>query len=112
VTWRVIRQIKRTAGKSVRLGAADIDAATVPVEEHLTVGERKQRVVASLADIATGMPFRSALPNQDVASDDVLATKLFDSQPLGVRIATVAAGALSLLMSHVRTILGGGQQAS
>ena len=40
------------------------------------------------------------LANQDVAGDHFLATKFLDAPPLRVRIATVAAGALTFFMCH------------
>src|SRR3989304_1416115 len=69
----------------------DVDAAALLVEEDGPFDEGEQGVIASDADIAAGVPFRAALPGQNVPRNDRLAAELFDSQPLGMRLAAVAA---------------------
>ena len=80
---------------------ANVDSATITVEVNLAVHQREKRVVTAHADVLTGMPLGSTLANDDVACDDRLAAKLLNTQTLRIGIATVAAGTLSLLMSHV-----------
>jgi hypothetical protein len=46
------------------------------------------------------VPFGATLTHKDIAGDDSFATELLDTAALGVGIATVAAGALTFLMSH------------
>ena len=81
--------------------ADDVDAATFAIEFDHAVDQREQRVVGALADAAAGVELRADLAHQDVAGDDLLAGEFLDAAPLAVRIAAVAAGALSLLMCHV-----------
>jgi hypothetical protein len=88
------------AGPSVAFGATNVDAAAATIEEDLAGGQGKERVVASLTHVAARMPFGSPLADQNIAREDQFAAKLLDSQPLCVRIAAVAGGALSLLVSH------------
>src|SRR5690606_42013501 len=48
--------------------------AVVALELHHSVDQREERVVATLADVATRVELRAALPHQDVARRDLLAT--------------------------------------
>ncbi len=81
-------------------GGDDVDPSPVAVEFHLAVDQRKQRVILALPYAASGMPFVTDLPRQDISRDDFLAAEFLDSATLGVGIATGAAGALSLFMFH------------
>ena len=45
-----------------------IDPATFAVEHDMTINQRKQRVVFTLSDTFTGMPFISNLANKDAVS--------------------------------------------
>src|SRR5262249_15306689 len=83
----------RLIGGDCRL---DIDAPAFLVEIDLAFHERKDRVVTPQAHIATGMPFRSTLANDDVPRNDGLAAKFLDPQPLRAGIAAVAGRSLSL----------------
>jgi hypothetical protein len=78
----------------------NVDAPTGLIELHEPVGKSVQRVVATLADIATSVELSSSLPNQNVSSDYSLATKPLHTTSLSIGIATVAAGALTFLMCH------------
>jgi hypothetical protein len=73
------------------VGLADVDAAAAAVEVDLAVGEGIQRVVASLADVATGVPFGAALADQDISREHDFAAEFLDAKPLGARVAAVAA---------------------
>jgi hypothetical protein len=53
-----------------------------------------------LADIDAGMKDRANLPNEDIAGTNLFAAKTLYSPALAVRIAPVAAGALTFLMCH------------
>src|SRR4051812_25770045 len=70
------------------------------IEQDLAVDQCEQRVVLALTHSLAGMELRSQLPDQDVARDDLLAAKPLHAPALTVRIATVAAGALTFFMCH------------
>jgi len=53
-----------------------------------------------LADVLAGVELGTPLPNQNVSSDDSLATVTLYSAALAVGITTVAAGALTFFMCH------------
>src|SRR3989337_1800875 len=78
----------------------DVDAAALAVEHDLAVHQREQRIVPALADAFPGVEFGAKLPHQDVARDDLLSAETFDAAALAVRIAAVAAGALTFFMCH------------
>jgi hypothetical protein len=77
-----------------------VDAATVSVELYGAFGESEERVIAALAHILARMELGAALANENVASDDVLAAKTLHAATLRIRVATVAARTLTLLMCH------------
>src|SRR5262249_21549337 len=85
-------------------GSADVDPAAAAVEVDFAVGEGKQRVVAAVADVTAGVPLGAALADQDFSRDHGFAAELLDAQTLCVRVASVAARALSFLVSHVPPI--------
>ena len=76
-------------------------AAAAGTEPDLTLDEREQRVVAPHADVVAGVPAGAALPDDDVAGDDVLAAELLHAEPLARRIAAVARAAAGLLVRHL-----------
>jgi len=86
--------------ESVALNRDDIDASTFLVERNFAVAQSEQRVVPTSPDVAAGMPFGATLASQNVACKDGFPAKFLDASPLRVGIASVAAGTLSLLMSH------------
>jgi len=59
-------------------------------EFYIAVLEREQGVILAHADILTGEELGSALTNDDVASEDLLAAELLDAKAPTVGIATVA----------------------
>jgi hypothetical protein len=64
------------------------------------VGLREQGVVGANADVHAGTVHRSALADQDVAREHVLATELLDAQTLGVGIAAVTSTAARFFVCH------------
>lgn len=78
----------------------DVDPTSVLVKVHAPLDQRKDRVIVTHADVLAGVPFGTALAYQDVPGNDVLTTVLLDPASLCGRVTTVAAGSLSLLMSH------------
>jgi hypothetical protein len=69
-------------------------------ELHMTIAFCEQRVITTDADIHTCMNSRSALANNNIASNDSLAAIYLDAQPFGFRIATVLTTAACFLMCH------------
>ena len=59
-----------------------VHAASFLVELHAAVDEGEERVVTTDADAETWMHLRSALADEDVTSDDGLATELFHAEAL------------------------------
>jgi hypothetical protein len=58
-------------------------------------------VVGANAHIRTRVHLRAALTDQNVPSDNTLATEPLDAQTLGVGIAAVTGAAACLFMCHV-----------
>ncbi len=84
-------------------GVDDVDATTVLIELNDAVDERIDGVVVAETDALAGSPARSALTDDNGAGLYRLSTVNFDPATLTVRIATVAAGALTFLVSHCAT---------
>lgn len=81
-------------------GRFNVHPATFLVEVDVSFDEGEDGVVAAHADIPPGMPLGSLLADNNVAGNDEFAAELLDTQSLGDRVTTVAAGTLTLLMSH------------
>jgi hypothetical protein len=78
----------------------DIHPSSRSVEAHIPIDQRENRVVAAEPYILARQEFRSALPDNDVASDDQLTSKFFNAQPLADAIAPVLYATLSFFVSH------------
>src|SRR5512136_307375 len=79
------------------------------LELHRAVGLGEERVVLAHPHVRAGVEERADLPDDDVAGDHVLRTVDLDATALPLAVATVAAGALPLLVSHcVLPFLGAG----
>ena len=86
---------------SAATGRTDARAVAAPcLKLDFAVDEREQRVVSSEADVVTGMIDSANLADQDVTSGNDLTVVALDATHLRVRVATVAAGALTFFMSH------------
>src|SRR5438128_333347 len=77
---------------------ADVFAGLI--EQDHAVGEGEQGMVAAAADVAAGQELGAALTHDDPTRANPLAGIYLHAQPLRIGIATVAAGALTLLMCH------------
>lgn len=88
----------------MRLGffGSNVDATSLLIEEYASIDKRENRVVTPHAYALTGMPFGTALADNDVAGDDGLTTEFLHAETLALRIATVAYGTLTFLMSHLK----------
>lgn len=81
-------------------GGHHVDAAGVAVEHDAAVDEGEDGVVTADADAGTGVEFRAALADEDVAGDDGLAAEFLHAEALAARVASVLDGALSFLVGH------------
>ena len=87
-------------GLAAGLDGVDIDAATVAIEAHLAVDEGEDGVIAAEADTLAWVPLGAALTDEDISSDDALATEFLHAAALAVGIASVLDAALSFFMGH------------
>lgn len=69
-------------------------------EFHGALAQCEQGIVFATADVLAGMEVGTTLANDDVASDDVLATEALHAKSLGMRVAAVTGGAKTFFMSH------------
>ena len=67
---------------------------------YRTFAQSEQGVVLAATHVLTGMEVSATLANDDVAGDDVLATKALHAKSLGMRVAAVTGGAKTFFMSH------------
>jgi len=75
------------------------------VEANLAGDQRIDRPVATDAHILAWMPASSALAAEDAAGLGNLAPEKLDTQHLRIRVAAIAARALSLFVSHRSIVL-------
>ncbi len=87
-----------------------VDPSPLAVEGDDAVGESEERVVLAAADVPAGVVARAALPDDDGASGHDAAAINLDAQALAVGVTTVAAGALTFLMSHRCLTFAGGER--
>ena len=78
----------------------NVDAASLAIEEHATVNQREDGVVATHAHALAGVELGATLTYDDVAGDDGLTTELLHAEALAAGIATVTNGTLTFLMCH------------
>ena len=78
----------------------DVDSSSFAVELHISFDQGEQGKILALSNIRTRMELVSNLSDEDVASQNVLATEFLYTASLCIRVTTVAAGPLSLLMCH------------
>src|SRR5262249_46568896 len=77
-----------------------VDAPALTVEHDHAIDQREEGVVAPAADVAARVILGAALPDDDSASADRLATEELHTQPLALGVAPVPDRALPFLMSH------------
>ena len=75
----------------------DVDATTLPVKLNHAIHQSEQRKVITLPDAFSGMKLIPDLANNDIPGANCFAAIFLDSATLSVRIASVSAGALTLL---------------
>ncbi len=71
-----------------------------PLKPDNTVVQSEKRVVPATTNMPTRKKRRSALANDDRARNDLLTAIALDAAELGIAVATVATGTLTLLMCH------------
>ena len=86
----------RTLGVNAYLPAQFV----LPLEPHIAVNRREERVIAADADVVSGVDMRAALPNEDASRRHVMPGEAFDSEPFADAVTSVAGTAAALFMSH------------
>src|SRR4051812_19644965 len=90
----------RGAGLYIGINAHLVTRAALVLELHDTVDQRINGEIAAEADVATWVPFRTALTDDDIAGDDLFTAELLDTAILRVAVAAVARRAYTFFMSH------------
>lgn len=67
-----------------------------------TRSHSEKRIIAPAPNVITWVEFRSTLTNHDCACFNKFTTKSFNTEHLGVGVATIFGGPHSFLMSHFR----------
>src|SRR6185437_2970703 len=88
------------SGRSMRVD--NIDPATAAIELNVAVDQGEQRVVVALAHAFARKETIADLADQNVSGPNLLTAEPLYPSTLTVRVAAVAAGALSLFMRHGR----------
>jgi hypothetical protein len=78
----------------------DVHTATIAIKFHISVHERPDCVIATEADIATGLEFGSALAENDVSGNDGFTAEFFNAETLADAVASVFNTTLSFFMGH------------
>ena len=74
---------------------------TLVLEPDVPISSCKERIVATTADVKSGLERRSTLSNQNRPIGDKLATESLHAESLSVAVAAVATAPLSLLVCHI-----------
>ena len=104
-------QILKLSRESYRLendlcsSRVDVDTTAILVEADATINQRKEGVILPTPNSLTRVPLGATLTNEDVSSDDFLATKLLHTTALTLAVAPVLNTALTFLMSHILKVL-------
>jgi len=81
-------------------GHVDHATATLGAELDLALHQSEQRVVATATDAITGVEVGTALPNENLARVNELATEPLHAETLSVGVATVPARRRTFLVCH------------
>src|SRR4029453_2856687 len=81
-----------------RVHADNASTRTVIFELHASADLGKQRVVFAEADVQPGLEAAAALPDEDRTTGHDVAVETLHAEPLGIAVAPVARGALSLFL--------------
>jgi len=77
-----------------------VNPSTTPVKVNITVRQSEERVISTYSNPLARVILRPQLPDQNITRLNELTGESLDSSPLGVGIATISAGTLTLFMSH------------
>jgi hypothetical protein len=89
-----------TCGTSALTSLDDLNAAAAAVEMHVAVDQGVQREIASLTHPLTGVESSAHLADENVPGSHGFSAESLHAATLGVRVTSVSAGTLSLLMCH------------
>ncbi len=84
-----------------------MDAAILAVEFHKAVFECEEGVIASDADVVSGVETCSTLAEDDVSGNDGLTAKFFNAKTFGDAIASVLGATLTFFVCHKKSEVGG-----
>src|SRR5262245_18298099 len=70
------------------------------LELHHAIHQRKDGVISAESDVLAGTEFGAPLPDDNVSGEHLLSTVALHAEILRIGIASVAAGADALLVSH------------
>src|SRR3954447_12987618 len=87
-------------GRLLERHDADRLAAAPVTEEHVALGQREQRVVATAADEIARVELRAPLAQDDLAGVDQLTAEPLHTETLSVGVAAVAGAGRTLFVSH------------
>ena len=96
----ICRSDEATNLGSVGFYGNDVNTSSVLIEMHGAFAQGEQSVVLAHANVTARMPLGAALTSEDVTCKYSFATEFLDTAALSGGIASVAAGPLTLLMSH------------
>src|SRR5689334_12789132 len=74
----------------LRIHADFVAAAVLVLELHHAIDQRVDGKIGAETDVASRMPLRAALADDDVAGNDFLAAELLHAAVLRIAVATVA----------------------
>lgn len=77
-----------------------MNSAVHPVKRDLAIHESEERPIAADANVLAGVEIRPALPDEDTAGSDNLASEPLHTEALADAVATIANTALTFLMCH------------
>src|SRR3954449_7733819 len=100
IRWPANSEPMERSGTEVLREDGDDAAAAAGLEVHATGPGGEDRVVLADAGALARLEARAALAHDDLAARHDLAREHLHAEALGVAVASVAAGAESLLMSH------------
>ena len=75
-------------------------AALVCLELNVSVNESEECIVATDANVGSGVDLCSSLSNEDVTSDNLLAAELLNTETLGLTVTAVLCRTNTFFMSE------------
>ena len=78
----------------------DVDAPVAAIKADVAVGKGEKGMIATHADVVTGVELGAALTDEDGAGENELAAEAFHAETLAVAVAAVACRSLTFFMCH------------